>query len=88
MATFQARLEAFIEKVSALSYEDRIVPSPLMDEAASLLSEFESLFGDKHSSITGLRDRDPGYRRRSTSCFEALPATVGSKAIEVRIPPA
>lgn len=61
MAAFQAGLEAFIGKVSVLSHEDRIVPSPLMDEAAGLLSEFESLFGDKHPSITGLRERDPGY---------------------------
>ena len=61
MTAFQARLEAFIGKVSVLSHEDRIVPASLMDEAASLLSEFESLFGDKHPSITGLRQRDPGY---------------------------
>ncbi|MDM9644833.1 DNA (cytosine-5-)-methyltransferase [Rhizobium sp. S163] len=61
MAAFQAGLEAFIGKVSVLSHEDRIVPSSLMNEAAGLLSEFESLFGDKHPSITGLRERDPGY---------------------------
>lgn len=61
MGVFQAKLESFIGKVSGLSFVDRIVPRPFMDEATILLSDFEALYGADHPSITGLKVGHPSF---------------------------